>query len=271
VDVPSQFTEVLGQAAKRAGLHIVIGVNERVPSGTLYNSLVFIGPDGSLLGKRRKLVPTFFERMVWGRGDGSTIQVFDTELGCLGGLICWEHWMPLTRYALYAQGMQVCASAWPSVSGGNSLEASQHLAFEGRCFVVKAGAYLTKDHLPSDFELAKEIEPAPEIIYSGDSTIIGPDGKCLNEPVSNKETIVYAEIDLERVYEEKQTLDVVGHYSRPDVFRFTVNCEPGFSCRTVGNVGDMDMELYELEKLATKASPEVVQEKIRILRERIRS
>lgn len=278
VDVPGKFTEVLGQVAKRTGTYVVMGVNERVASGTLYNTLVFFGRDGSLLGKHRKLIPTFHERMVWSQGDASTLQVFNTELGNLGGLICWEHWMPLARYALYAQGMQVCASTWPASATSwpplnntpTSLAASQHLAHEGRCFVVRACGYLTKAHIPRDFELAQDIVAAPDIIYRGGSTIIGPDFKCLVDPVYDQETIVYADIDLERILEEKQTLDVVGHYARPEVFKLTINRQPFSALPTVTDAVDIVEELRQLEKLAGEVSREVLQDKIHRLRELLR-
>ena len=272
VDVPGPFTEALGEAAKRTGVYLAIGVNERVSSGTLYNTLVFIGKDGSLMGKHRKLVPTFHERMVWAKGDGSTLQVFNTELGRLSGLICWEHFMPLARYALYAQGMQVSASSWPW-GHHTSLAVSQHLAFEGKCFVVMAGAYMTQADLPSDFELAqdleKEIKTLPKL-FKGGSTIIGPDGKCLVEPVYGCEAIVCADIDLERIIEEKQALDVVGHYARPEVLKRTVNRQPFSPFQTVGEDIDIKQELSSLEALAEEAPREVLRENIRKLGMRLR-
>jgi nitrilase len=163
--------------------------------------------------------------MVWAKGDGSTLNVFDTEIGRLGGIICWEHWMPLVRYAAYAQGMQISASVWPS-TGGTSLTASKHMAFEGRCFVLLAGAYFLKSQVPADFELRDDIESVPDVIYPGGSTIIGPDGKCLIDPVYGREAIISATINLDRIIEEKNALDVVGHYSRPDVLRLWFNRQP---------------------------------------------
>lgn len=222
VDIPGPLTEKLGEAAAKAGVFVVIGVHERTPSGTLYNTMIFIGRDGKLLGKHRKLVPTFHERMVWAHGDGSTLNVFATEIGRLGGLICWEHWMPLARYALYSQGEQVHASLWPT-AGETFLLACRHMAFEGRLFVIVSCSYLTKAMLPEDFELAKEMEGFPETLSKGGSAIIGPDAKFLAGPVYDCETILYADIDLERIIEEKQTLDVVGHYARPEVFRLLIN------------------------------------------------
>ncbi|MFQ5826731.1 MAG: carbon-nitrogen hydrolase family protein [Dehalococcoidia bacterium] len=222
VEIPGPVTERLGETARKAGVFLAIGVNERGPSGTLYCTIVFIGRDGRLMGKHRKLVPTYHERMVWGQGDGSTLEVFDSEIGRLGGLICWEHWMPLARYALYAQGEQVHASLWPT-AGETFLLACRHMAFEGRLFVVVSCSYLTKAMLPSDFELMEEMESLPQVLCRGGSAIIGPDAKYLADPVYDRETIIYADIDLGQIVEEKQALDVVGHYARPEVFRLVVN------------------------------------------------
>jgi len=222
VDVPGPVTERLGEAAREAGVFLVVGVHERIRSGTLYNTILFIGKDGRLLGKHRKLVPTFHERMVWAHGDGSTLQVFDTEIGRLGGLVCWEHWMPLARYALYTQGEQVHASLWPS-AGETFLLACRNMAFEGRLFVIVSCSYLTRAMLPTDFELMSEIESSPEVLSRGGSAIIGPDAAYLAGPVYDQETILYADIDLERIIEEKQTLDVVGHYARSEVLSLRVN------------------------------------------------
>ena len=271
VDVPGPFTEALGKAAKRAGVYLAIGVNERVSSGTLYNTLVFIGKDGSLMGKHRKLVPTFHERMVWAKGDGSTLQVFDTELGRIGGLICYEHWMPLTRYALESQSVQVFASVWPTIVVPTSLAAAQHMAAEGRCFVVMAGAYMTKDQLPQDFELLPDLGDVPDGIFNGGSTIIGPDGRFLVDPVYDQETIIYADIDLERILEEKQMLDVAGHYARPEALTLTVNRQPFSAYRNAGETIDIAQELSSLEALAEETPRDVLRENIRKLRERLGS
>ncbi|MFH1169172.1 MAG: carbon-nitrogen hydrolase family protein [Chloroflexota bacterium] len=221
VDIPGPVTQRLGEAARKGGICLAAGVHERA-GGTLYNTIVFIGRDGQLLGKHRKLVPTYHERMIWGRGDGSTLNVFDTGLGRLGGLICWEHWMPLARYALYAQGEQVHASLWPSADE-TFLLACRSMAFEGRLFVIVACSYLTRAMLPADFELAAEMEPFPEVLSRGGSAIIGPDGKYLAGPVYGQETILYADIDLERGFQEKLAMDVVGHYARPDVFSLNID------------------------------------------------
>jgi len=222
VDVPGPVTERLGEVARENNIYVVIGVNERTRSGTLYNTIVFIGKDGNLLGKHRKLVPTYHERMIWGHGDASTLNVFETEIGRLGGLVCWEHWMPLARYALYAQGEQIHAALWPTATDTFHI-ACRNMAFEGRLFVIVSCSYLTKSMLPADFELAKEMEGYPEVFSRGGSAIIGPDAKYLAGPVYDEETILYADIDLERIIEEKQALDVVGHYSRSEFLKLQVD------------------------------------------------
>ena len=222
VDVPGPAVSRLCEAAREHRVAVVMGIHERTQTGTLYNTIVFIDRNGELLGKHRKLVPTYHERMVWGRGDGSTLSVFDTELGRLGGLVCWEHWMPLARYALYAEGEQVHAALWPSATE-TFLLSCRAMAFEGRVFVVAAASYLEKAMLPDDFPLRQEMEDFPDLLCRGGSAVIGPDARFIAGPVYDCETIVYADIDLNRLPEEKQLLDVAGHYSRPDVFSLRVN------------------------------------------------
>lgn len=234
VAVPSPAVDTLCRAARRAGVYVVMGVNEREREfgrGTLYNTILFIGRDGHLLGKHRKLMPTFHERTVWGLGDGSGLRVYDTEVGRIGGLICWEHWMPLTGYALWAQGEQVHAALWPwpapYTQGSNEGEmhqvANRHYAYQGRCFVISACAWLTRADLPSDFELAEQAKGWEEVLLVGGSTIIAPDGRYLADPLYEGEGILYADLDLEEIPARKQSLDVVGHYARPDVFQVTIH------------------------------------------------
>jgi nitrilase len=226
VAVPSEATDRLGKAAREAGAHVVIGVTERndeASGASLYNTLLFLGPDGSLLGKHRKLIPTGGERLVWGQGaDGGTLRIYDTPLGKLGGLICWENYMPLARMALYAQGIQVyVAATWDC---GEVWRATlQHIAKEGRAFVIGCCTALKASDLPDTFALKNELYPdAEEWINPGDSAIVGPDGRFLAGPVREREEILYAEIDLRRCAAGKRTLDVAGHYARPDIFEMTV-------------------------------------------------
>jgi nitrilase len=229
VRVPSPATDALCGAARAAKAHVVIGIHEQDADyslGTIYNSLLFISDEGEILGTHRKLVPTHAERIVWGQGDGSTLHVFDTPLGRLGGLVCWEHWMPLTRFAMHAKGEQVHVAVWPDADDVHHL-ASRHYAFEGRCYVLCVGSYATAEDLPADFELSETMGlSGGEELLVGGSGIIGPDGSWLAGPVTGKEAIVYGEIDLARIAEEQQALDAAGHYNRPDVFNLTVDERP---------------------------------------------
>ncbi len=234
IQVPSPTTDALCRAAKRHGVYVVMGINERdaaFSTGTLYNSLLYISDQGAILGVHRKLVPTHAERIIWGQGDGSTLHVFDTAIGRLGGLICWEHWMPLARFALHAKGEQIHVAAWPEGPELHHL-ASRHYAFEGRCFVVCAASYLTTAHLPADFELPEAMGAAgdfgqePGVILPGGSGLIGPDGAWIAGPVAGQETIVYGQIELARIAEEQQALDAAGHYNRPDIFHLTIDERP---------------------------------------------
>lgn len=222
VTVPGPETARLGAAARAASAYVVMGAHE-LGGGTLYCSLLYFGPDGALLGVHRKLLPTYQERMLWGQGDGGGLIVLDTPLGRLGGLLCWEHWMPLARQALHERGETLHVAAWPAVHEMHQV-ASRSYAFEGRAFVVAVGTVLRKRDLPDDLELLRAIPGEPDdFLQRGGSAIIGPDGGYLAGPVWEEEAIVYAEVDPARVIEERLTLDVAGHYSRPDVFRFRVN------------------------------------------------
>jgi nitrilase len=229
VRVPSPATDALCRAARAADVHLVVGIHEQdadYSTGTIYNSLLFVSDAGEILGTHRKLIPTHAERIVWGRGDGSTLHVFETPLGRLGGLICWEHWMPLTRFAMHAKGEQVHVAVWPDADEVHHL-ASRHYAFEGRCYVVCVGSYMTARDLPADFELAETMGATGDAeLLVGGSGIVGPDGTWVAEPVVGREEIVYGEIDLARIAEEQQALDAAGHYNRPDVFSLTVDERP---------------------------------------------
>lgn len=217
VEIPSPTTDALCQAARRAKACVVMGLNERTQiNNSLYNSVLLIDPEGKILGKHRKLVPTNHERMVWHTGDGSTLKVIDTPAGKLGSLICWENWMPLARYALYAQGEQIHLA--PTADDSElALVNARNTAAEGRVFVVSVCMILRKSSYPSDFELNPELADAPDFLEKGGSAIIGPDGTVLAGPLWNEEGILYADLDLNRIVEEHQLLDVVGHYARPDV------------------------------------------------------
>ena len=227
VVVPGPETAELARAAKRHGITVVIGINERVDSGpgngTLYNSLLTFTPDGKLANHHRKLVPTFSERMVWGNGDGKGLQAVDTPIGRVGGLICWEHWMPLTRQAMHNSGETIHVAVWPNVHENHQI-ASRHYAFEGRCFVLAVGVIMPAKDLPGALKKPANLKPG-DLVLRGGSAIIAPDGRYITEPLFGKEKLIVAEIDLREVDQERMTLDVAGHYSRPDVFSFAVNRE----------------------------------------------
>ena len=229
VEVPGPAVEALCEVAAEAGCGVVMGVNERQGgrlSGTLYNTIVYVGANGSLLGKHRKLIPTYAERLIWGQGDGSTLGTFDSSVGRVGGLVCWEHWMPLVRHAMHVAGEQVHAALWPEVEEIHQV-ASRHYAFEARCFVVAVGSVLRRDQVPADLEIFRGdgIDPR-EHLLAGGSAIIGPGGNYLAGPAGAEETILYADLDTSRIAAEHQTFDPVGHYARPDVFGVTINTAP---------------------------------------------
>jgi len=185
--IPSRETEQLGRAARAAKCAVVFGANELGGTGSLYNALLFISAEGEILGRHRKLVPTFGERLVWGYGDASGMRAYESAAGAkLGGLVCWEHWMPLSRHVLHAEGEQVHVAAWPHAGEIHQL-ASRHYAFEGRAFVLVAASYLPKSALPADFELASDFADAPEVLLNGGSAVIAPDASYVVEPLYGRE------------------------------------------------------------------------------------
>src|ERR687894_2245893 len=228
VEIPGPVTEELCEAARQAGIYGVMGLNERnsqASNASLYNTLLYIGPEGNLLGKHQKLVPTAPERMVWAQGDGSTLEVHDTPLGKLSGLICWENYMPLARYSLYAWGTQIyLAPTWDS--GEPWLSTLRHIAKEGRVYAVGCAMAMRKEDIPDRFEFkSKHYSEVEEWINKGGSSIVSPDGKVIAGPLNEEEGIIYAEIDPKQMRGPKWNLDVAGHYARPDVFRLTVSKE----------------------------------------------
>jgi nitrilase len=226
VEIPSAVTERLGQTAKEAGAYVAMGVAERnmeASGATLYNTLIYFDPQGNILGKHRKLVPTGGERLVWAQGDGSTLQAYDTPLGKIGGLICWENYMPLARYAMYAWGTQIyIAATWDR--GEPWLSTLRHIAKEGRVYVIGCCIAMRQADIPDRFEYkAKFYNSEREWINVGDSAIVNPDGDFIAGPVSMKEEILYAEVDPQQMRGPKWMLDVAGHYARPDVFELIIH------------------------------------------------
>jgi len=217
VDVPGPETDTLAAMAQEHNVHLVIGVIER-DGGTLYCTVLFFSPDG-FLGKHRKLMPTGSERLVWGYGNGSTLPVYDTPLGKLGAVICWENYMPLLRMAMYSKGIQLyCA---PTADNRQSwLATVRHIAVEGRCFVLSCNQFVRVKDYPDD--LCPSDNPE-EIISRGGSCIIDPFGNFLVEPHFGGESILMADLDMAEIARGKYDFDVVGHYARPDVFQLLVN------------------------------------------------
>jgi nitrilase len=227
VVVPSPATVALGEAARSGGAYVCIGVNEREATGTtMYNTLLYFGPDGTLLGKHRKLMPTGGERLVWGMGDGSTLVVLDTPFGRLGGLTCWENYMPLARMAMYAQGIDIyLAPTWDNSDVW--VPTVRHIAKEGRVFVVGVSPCLRGSDIPSHI-------PGRDDLYGGDddwlsrgnSVIVGPEGQLLAGPLEGAEGIVVAELDATEARTSRRQFDPTGHYARPDVFQLHVDTRP---------------------------------------------
>ena len=218
IEVPGPATRRIGESVRTHGLWVVMGVIER-DGGTLYCTVLFFSPDGTLAGKHRKLMPTALERIIWGFGDGSTLPVLDTGFGRMGAVICWENYMPLLRTTMYGKGIQLyCA---PTVDDREVWQSTmRHIAVEGRCYVLAACQYA-------------RLGESPRQVIRGGSVIVGPMGEVLAGPVYDAEAILTAELSLDRIIEGKFDLDVVGHYARPDVFQLRVNEAPQTAVRPV--------------------------------------
>ena len=227
VVIPGPTIDILGETARKAGVFLIVGVIERdneYSAGTLYCTTLYFGPDGQLLGKHRKLKPTASERLIWGEGDGSTLTVLDTPYGKLGGLICWENYMPLARTAMYSKGVTLYVA--PTADAREVWQSTiRHIALEGRCFVLSCNQFVTKDMYPKDLACYDELALAPEIMCRGGSAIISPLGDYLAGPVFDQEDILIADLDLDMIPQSRFDFDVVGHYARPDIFQLTINEE----------------------------------------------
>jgi nitrilase len=222
VEVPGPAADRLGEVAREHGVWLVTGVNERDPArpGTLYNTLLYHAPDGTLAVKHRKLVPTNHERLVWGQGDGGGLRAVETGLGRIGGLICWENYMPLARFSLYESGVEIYIAS--TADDGDAWQATLvHIARESRAFVVSPCHFQRSSAYPDDFPLAELLE-GHEVIGRGGSAILAPDGSYLAGPLYGEEGILTAELDPARLDEERQRFDPSGHYHRPDVLSLSV-------------------------------------------------
>ena len=252
VVVPSETTDQLGAAAREAGTYLVIGVNERESTGsTIYNTLLYFDPEGSLLGKHRKLMPTGSERTVWGMGDGSTLDTYPTPFGRIGGLICWENYMPLARFYLYSQGVDVWVA--PTLAQGDGWIATmQHIAREGRCYVIGVNPCLHVDQIPADFPDRERVWRADseeaQWVEPGNTVIVGPNGEILAGPARETETVLVAELEVSRIRSARRMFDPVGHYHRPDVFRLDVDTAPRPVVTTWGNGLPGDARLSRTEQ-----------------------
>jgi len=229
VDLAADDLAPLRAAARKYEVTVVCGLNERdsrLSKATLYNTVVCIGPDGDIRNRHRKLMPTNPERMVWGFGDGSGLKVIDTPAGRIGTLVCWENYMPLARYALYSQGIEIYIA--PTYDSGDDwIGTLQHIAREGRCWVAGSGVVLTRSDLPADFPEKETLYPdTEEWINPGDSVVIAPGGEIVAGPMHQEKGLLYADVEPGRVGVARRALDVAGHYARPDVFTLHVNTRP---------------------------------------------
>ncbi len=228
VDLSKDHLQPILDAAAKHDVTIVIGINEldsTFSGTTLFNTVVIIGPDGRILNRHRKLMPTNAERMVWGLGDASGLRVVDTPAGRIGTLICWESYMPLARYALYAQDIDIYVS--PTWDSGDSWIATMcHIAKEGGCWVIGTATALQESDIPDDFPERDRVFRPDEWINDGDAVVVKPMGKIVAGPHNRDKSILYADIDIEKARRARRSLDVSGHYSRPDVFSFSVNRGP---------------------------------------------
>jgi nitrilase len=229
VDLETAQLAPILEAARKHKVTVVCGLHERdgtLSRATLFNTVVTIGPDGALMNRHRKLMPTNPERMVWGFGDASGLRVLDTPCGRIASLLCWENYMPLARYAMYAQGVDIYIA--PTYDSGEGWTGTmQHIAREGCCWVISAGVALRTRDIPDDFPDRETLYPqGEEWINPGDSLVVAPGGKIVAGPLHEQQEILYADIDLEQVAISRRTFDVAGHYSRPDIFTLHVNTKP---------------------------------------------
>ncbi len=231
VQVPGPETRRMAEAARSAGAYVAVGVIERgaphSPS-TLFCTLLYFTPAGELAGLHRKLKPTAAERLIWGEGDGSTLPVVETPFAKVGGLICWENYMPLARMAMYGKGVEIYLA--PTADARDRWQATlRHIALEGRCFVVGCNQFVAKEHYPADIEILDEMADWPDVLCPGGTSVYDPLGQPVAGPLLGETGILYANLDMGDIARGKFDFDVVGHYARPDVFRLAVNEAPSRS------------------------------------------
>lgn len=226
VEIPSPATDRLCAAARKGRINVVMGMTEKEgrQGGTMYNTMLFIGSNGEIIGKHRKLMPTHEERCVWGMGGAESLEVYDSDCGRIAGLVCGNNHMTLAKYALLSQGQQIHVASWPARTGMKNLVdvASRNYAMEGQVFVLCAAGHFTADHVPEDFPLKSQTEWS----IAGGSGIIGPSGEYLAGPVYGREELIQAEIDLEQIIARKCVQDTTGHYTRPDLLRLEILGNP---------------------------------------------
>lgn len=228
VDLAGGHLQPVQDAAAKHGVTIVVGINEidsRFSGTTLFNTVVVIGPEGTILNRHRKLMPTNPERMVWGTGDASGLRVVDTPAGRLGCLICWESYMPLARYALYAQDIDIyVAPTWDA--GDSWLATMRHIAKEAGCWVIGTATAVQGSDLPDDFPERDTLFKPEEWINDGNAVVVKPMGAVAAGPLTREKGVLYAQIDKEEARRARRSLDVCGHYSRPDIFSLSVDRRP---------------------------------------------
>ncbi|HLU18323.1 MAG TPA: carbon-nitrogen hydrolase family protein [Pusillimonas sp.] len=264
IEIPGPEIQRIAQAAGRHGVHVVVGVNERSPTGisTLYNTLVFIGPDGKLLGRHRKLVPTWAEKLTWANGDGSSLRVYDTAIGRLGGLACGENTNTLARFSLLAQGELLHVASYISLpvappdydmAEAIKVRAMAH-CFEGKVFTVVSCSTISDEIIAAFAESHPEAESMLRRKNSAFSGVIGPDGRLVGEPLIDDEGIVYADVDLSRCIQPRQMHDITGHYNRFDIFDLRVNRQPQQPVQFSDSLRGPNLDFEEESELSTSPS-----------------
>lgn len=224
IALESNEISLLCKIARQNNVFLSVGIIEKATTSenTLFCSQLYINKDGSLAGIHRKLKPTGSERLIWGEGDGSTLTVVNTAFGKVGGLICWENYMPLARMAIYGKGVQIYLA--PTADSRDNWQATlKHIACEGRCFVLGCNQFVTKSMYPEDLPMIKELESMDDVMCRGGSTIISPMGEVLAGPLFDKAGILHATLNMEEIIKAKIDFDVTGHYARPDIFQLNVN------------------------------------------------